>query len=181
VDALSNNILIEKGQLSPWNYKNIVTVGLRLNKFEWVQHFIDEYKSFINSDFRESAYKYNIARYHYYKKEYSEVLRLIQQIEFEDVFYNLDSRTMILKIYYEEDEIEALMSFLDSFRIFLLRNKQISSYHKKNYLNLVRFTKRLINIIPGDIVKIEKLRKELVGTSNITESAWLLQQIELIK
>ncbi|MEM7040913.1 MAG: hypothetical protein AAF570_28375, partial [Bacteroidota bacterium] len=99
--VLERELIFEKGRLTPWDFKNIVVVGLRLAEYVWVEGFIRKYKNYIAPEYRENAYTYNLAKLHFYRKEYGEVKKRLQRVEYEDVFYNLDSKVMLLKIYYE--------------------------------------------------------------------------------
>jgi hypothetical protein len=42
--ALGDDTLLEDGWLSHWNYKNIVSAGLKAGDFSWTADFIDQYK-----------------------------------------------------------------------------------------------------------------------------------------
>src|SRR6185295_14912229 len=43
--ALENDLMLEEDFLSPWDYKNIITVSLRLKEFKWTEKFIRDYKN----------------------------------------------------------------------------------------------------------------------------------------
>ena len=98
--ALDMDLLLEKGIMSPWNYKNITAVGLRLEEFGWVQDFLLKFKPHLAPAHRDNAYKYNLAKLHFAKKDYDKVLELLREVEYDDIFYSLDSRSMLLKTYY---------------------------------------------------------------------------------
>ena len=175
--VLSREIILERGLLSPWDFKNIVVTGLRREAYDWVEDFIETYKDKIPSEFQENAYTYNRARLHFYRREYSQTLRLLQQVEYEDVFYNLDSKVMLLKIYYELRELASLDSLIDSFRIFLRRNKLISEHHRTNYLNLVKYVRKMSRIRPGDFRKLKNIKENLSKVEQIADLDWLNEQI----
>jgi hypothetical protein len=176
-EALERKVLLENNSLSPWDYKNIVVAGLRLAEFNWVEGFIRSYRDRIPAEHRENAFTYNLAKLHFYKGHYSEVLKLLQKLEYEDVFYNLDAKTMLLKIYYELHEIEALDSLIESFRIFLHRNKLISASHRTNYLNLILFVKKLSRVRVGDHKRLAKIKADFEATRQIADADWLREKM----
>lgn len=178
--GLEEKILLEKGRLSPWDYKNIVVVGLRLDESVWVDTFIHRYRDLIPQEHRENAFTYNLAKLHFSRNEYGDVLKLLQKVEYEDVFYNLDSKVMQLKIYYEMEEFEALDSLIDSFRTFLRRNRLISDHHRTNYLNLIRFVKKLSRLRPRDKKRLETLQKEIAATDQLADTNWLNEKVAAI-
>jgi len=128
--SIENNLLIVNGNLSPWSYKNTISAALRLKEFDYVEHFIDNFSNKLPSNEKENAVRFNKARLHFSRKEYFKVLRLLQEVEYTDVFYNLDGKTLLLKTYYELDEIEVMFSLISSFRQLLNRKKLLSERHR---------------------------------------------------
>ncbi|MEX0968786.1 MAG: hypothetical protein WD077_16260 [Bacteroidia bacterium] len=175
--ALEQHLLLEEGFISPWDYKNIVVTGLRLGEFSWVQNFLNEYRDRLEEKFRENAFTYNLAKFHFYRQNHPEVVRLLSQVEYDDVFYSLDSRSMLLKTYYELNEVNALFSLLDSFSVYLRRNKLVSAHHKTNYANLIRYTRKMLNLKPGAKEDAEKLRKQIQDTRKVADADWLLEKL----
>lgn len=177
-ELLEQEIILEKGQLSPWDFKNIVTVALRMNAHNWAEEFILQYAPKIEVRFRENAKKYNLARLAYARGLYSGVLRQLNEVDYEDIFYALDSRVLLLKTYFELDETEPLYSLMDSFRVYLHRNHSISDSHRATYLNLIRFTKKLTKIRPSEKAKLRKLHTEILQATHIADARWLTEKIE---
>ncbi len=174
---LDNELLIEDGYLMHSQYKNIVVAALRHGEHAWTLDFIERYKSKIEEKHRSNAYTYNLAKYYFYIKDYERVIRLLNKVEYEDIFYNLDSKTLLLKTYFECREVKSLFSLLDSFKTYLNRNKLISATHKEVYTNLLYFTKKLMDINPGQKQKIEKYKAELKSTDAIADVNWLEEKL----
>jgi len=84
---------------------------------------------------------------------------------------------MLLKIYFELDETDALYSFFDSFKNYIYRHKEVG-YGKDNYLNLIKYAKKLLNTNPRDKKAIAKLTEEITQTQAIAEKAWLLERVK---
>ncbi|MEM0996933.1 MAG: hypothetical protein AAGN35_07635 [Bacteroidota bacterium] len=175
--GLAGQVMLEQGRLSPWDYKNIVVVALRLGEFSWAEQFIRQYKEHIAAEHRANAFTYNLAKLFFYRKEYGEVLKLLQKVEYEDVFYNLDSKVMLLKIYYELAETEALDSLLESFRTYLRRNRLISDPHRTNYLNLIRFVRRLSRLRPNDQARLQQIRADVAQCQQLADANWLWEKL----
>jgi len=176
-DLLKKKIIFDNGELAPWHFKNIVLGGLRLGEYDWIKDFIFNYKDKLPINFRENAVTFNLAQLYFYQKNYSEVIRLLNQVEYEDLAYNLNSKLMLIAVYYETDEIEPLYSLFESFRVYLNRKKEIPQERKKRYLNLIKFTKKLTKLMPGDKKAIEKLNTEIAETQGIINLKWLKEKI----
>lgn len=176
--ALQKDYLYINGELTPWTFKNIVVLALRLKEYQWVEKFIKEYCVYLNPEHRENAVTFNLAKYYYHIKDYEKVLELLREVEFDDISYALGSKATLLATYYDLDEIDALFSFLSSFRVFLNRKKnQLPDFRRKNYLNLIKFTQKLISINPGNREAVAKLRKEIEASKNVADINWLREKI----
>lgn len=177
-DMLEKEIIIERGQLNPWHFRNLVTVALRLKKYDWTEEFINTYSEKLPEELRKNAVTYNLAQLYFYEKKYELVMEKLRDVEFDDISYNLNSKTMLIATYYELDEIEPLQSLNESFRTYLNRHKDIPSQRKAYYLNLIRFTKKIVKTIPGNKKAIEKIKVEVDKNKNkIASEAWLREKI----
>ncbi|MCF8244860.1 MAG: hypothetical protein K9J37_09045 [Saprospiraceae bacterium] len=172
-EGLDNQVFIENGELSRFTYNNIANAGLGLKAFDWVEDFLTKYKDLLEPRHRETAYLFNLASLHFRKPDYERALELLTQAEFDDVLHNLDARRMLLRIYFDLDEVSALDSLLDSFTIFLRRRRDVG-YLRQHYLNLIRFTKKLLQTPAQNQAAREKLRSEITDCKALAEREWLL-------
>lgn len=175
-EILQKNIL-PNDELNPWNFKNAIQIALRLGEYEWVEKFISNYSMKLPTEFRENAVSYNLAQVYFYKKEYNKVISTLQFIEYEDVTYNLGSKSMLIAIYYEKDEFEALNSLLESFKTYLNRHKDLAEQRKTLYMNLIKFVRKLTKIMPGDKKAVDNLREEIKEAKGIASEKWLLEKL----
>lgn len=152
-----------------------------MNEFQWIENFINENKQKLSEAERENAYTYYLAKFYFYKRDYSKVLQLLQDVEYSDVFYSLDSKSMLLKTYYELNEMDSLDSMLDSFKIYLLRNKSLSEHHVKTCKNLLRITHKLSRLISSDKKKIALLETEIEQTKPLADVGWLREKVLELK
>jgi hypothetical protein len=177
---LSQELIFENNFIIPSAFKNIVTVGLRLEEFDWTENFIYGFKDKLHPKFRENAFTYNLAWLHFFKGEFKKTLRLLNNVEYMDVYYILDSKILLLKTYYELEEIDAFHSLADSFYVYLRRNELISSYQKNICLNFVKFVKRLMKAKLGDQKAASGLRSELNTATQVAGIAWLIKKCEAL-
>jgi len=158
--GIEKKVLIENNILSRWTFKNTIAIALRLKEFEWVESFIENYNQYLEEKYRESFLHFNYAKLYYAKGDYDRALEVIQKYEFSDILINLDAKTMLLKIYYETDEVKILESLLESMRAYIQR---------KN--------KKLLKVNPYSKAQKEKLKVEIEAAKPLTEKAWLLKQL----
>ncbi|MCB0706471.1 MAG: hypothetical protein KDC34_14240 [Saprospiraceae bacterium] len=172
-------LLLEDGIISRWTFRNAVAFGTILKEFDWTENFILEFRDHLEEKHRESIVHYSLARLHFEKKEYHKAMLLFTQVEYDDMLMNLTAKTMLLKMYYEQEEFNALDSLLESMRVYL-RRKKVMGYHRDNYTNIITYTKKLTTINPYDKKSIQKLESDIKESSPNTEQRWMLRQLENI-
>lgn len=165
------------GMLPLQHYKNMVTVGTRVKEFEWTQNFIENYKQYLQEDEAENAYTYNMAWLETEQGNYRQVKRLLAFVEFPNIFYQLGSRLMLIRTYYELEDFDDLSYLLNSFRMFLRRNKEITDDRRKSYLNLIRILTSLLRYRQGGKMSIQDLQKLLVTYPDVAAYKWLEEKI----
>lgn len=180
-DWLERDLLQVRGNIDPFHFKNIVTAGLRLNEFDWVENFIHVYSLKMDESHRFNALTFNLAQLYFYKKEYQKVIQKLNLVEYDDMTYNLNSKTLLMASYYELDEIEALGSLLDTFRVYLNRNKELPATRRKHYLTTISLVRRLSKITNGDTKQIEKLTNEVETTQGVVSKNWILEKLAALK
>lgn len=179
--ALNKEIFHNKNGLLPQqDYKNIITVGLHVQAFDWVENFIKKQTQDLPQDQRENALTYNLAKVYFSRGEYEKVISQLQEVEYDDIVYALGSKLLLLKTYYELDEYLALDSLIDSFRIYLRRNKTISTQVKRQYLNILRFIKKMSTVDPYDDEALKRLFGQAQECKVLADKSWILNKIKSI-
>lgn len=169
--------IIYRGRfLSQWDFKNIVVIGLRAGEHEWVLNFINEAKNDLQEGEQENAWTYNKAYYYFATGNFKRAIALLQQVEFTDLYYQLDTRAILLKCYYELRDEETLLYHLAAFRIFLTRNKLISEYQRTIYRNLVKFTNRIVRHGSDPEVRSQIL-EEINEVKQVADITWLRKKL----
>ncbi|HRF77229.1 MAG TPA: hypothetical protein PLB46_11695, partial [Chitinophagales bacterium] len=176
--ALEKELLMVDGDLSPWTFKNLVIAALRVGEFNWAEQFIKNYKNRLNEKFRSNAYNYNQGALLFFKGQYGDALRLINQVEYTDIFYALDTRTMQIKIYYQLDEWDPMQSAIEAFKVYLRRNKTLSENVKLLYNNFLKYTDKLSRLTKRDKPKLTELKQKIEETKQIADLGWLQQKVD---
>ncbi len=175
--GLEKEVFLDDNILSPFTYKNILKLGVRLKEFDWIDQFLDDYRPYLDPKDRKNHYTYCRAVFYFNKSDYTEVRALLQKVTFKDKLYELDVRRMLLIIYYEQNEITALESLLNSFQVYIRRQTGLG-YHKENYLNLIRFVRKFLKSNMGNKKTKQKLKSEIENTLALAERQWLLSLLK---
>ncbi len=174
-NGLEKGYLLENGVLSHFTYFNIAAAGLQTREYEWVEQFITQYRPNLERRYRDSTYSFNLARLKFARKEYNEVLTLLQHTNYHEPLMNMAAKTMAIKIYYSLDEYEVLTAHLDAF-VKYIRRKPGLGYHRELYLQLARYTQKLVALNWNDKRAVEALRRKIEAEPVLTEREWLLEQ-----
>ena len=113
----------------------------------------------------------------FYKKQYSAVLKKLQQVEFSDLYYQLDSKNLLVKTFFEKDDHDALFACIASFSTFIKKNKLVSDYQRSAYLNFLKFVEDLST---SDLSKKDNksnLETLITTTKPLADITWLLKKI----
>jgi hypothetical protein len=176
-NGLQNGAILDNKTLSPFTYKNVMMLALKHGEFTWAQQFLLDYKKYLPAAERENLFKYNLALFHFRQNDYPKAMQLLQEVSLKEVLYNLDARRVLMRIYYELGEFTALDSLLESFTIYLHRQKDLS-YHKNSYQYLIKFVKKLRQIDLQNPISKAQLTLEIEDTLELTERDWLLAQLK---
>lgn len=179
--TIRQDILLENGQLSEGVFKNAITAALQVGEFTWAENFIQEHSIYLPYAIRDNAQTFNLANLYWHQKRYNEVIGLLRNVEYNDIVYSLGSKSILVRTYYELGEYLALDSLIDSFRIFLRRNKIISKSLKREYNNFLNFVKKLTTLNTANQTAIVAFRRKITAVSSATPKKWLLEKIAEIE
>ena len=173
---IDQETILQNGYISPATYKNIVTLAIALKEMEWVVSFVEQLKQHLRPEHREEVYALNLARILFSQKNYAPILPLLQQVHYRDTLFELSAKTLLLQTYFELGEYQVLLSFLDSFSVFLQRKTSVSNL-RKHYQNLIKYVKKWVSIPDYDKAARQQLWEEIEQLSNVAERAWLLNKV----
>jgi hypothetical protein len=177
-EIIANKKLMYHDWLSQFEFKNIVSISLRLNEKKWCKNFIERYITFLKSNERRNALAYNTAYYLFSTENFKDAIRKLSNVEFTDVAYQIDARVILLKCYYELEDVDAFFYHASAFRLFLLRNRYLSDFQKTFNRNLIKFLSALLRA-NGSKTKLQKLKAAVEKEKKVADINWLLEKIEM--
>lgn len=174
--ALDKKYLLENNELSRFTFTNVVFIGLKLEDFIGVEKFIVVYGKYLNEGNKENTISFNKARMYFTQKNYKKTMPILLSIEYSDTLWNLAAKFMLVKIYFETKEYDALVGLLNTFKVYLFRQKKIG-YHKERYKNIIKFSERLYTSIDASKQKKSKLKTEIELAEDLPDKDWFLKMI----
>ncbi len=178
---LERGLFFHEGKLNPQDYKNIITVGLQVEAFSWVERFIQEQTAHLPAGDQENALNYNLAKLYFHQKAFEKVIQQLQSVAYSTHVYALGSKLFLLRAYYELQEFLALDALIESFRIYLRREKRLAPDIRQQYNIILRLVRKLSRIQSGNPESIKKLKEEIQSCPSVVIRDWLSEKIEAIK
>jgi len=143
---IDSRLIFSNGYISEWTFKNIVTTGIRIKKYDWTKDFIETYKSNLQEKDFDNAVAYNLASLYFAEEDYSASLQTLLGVEFTDANYFIGAKIIQLKSYYVLMETEAFFSLTDSFKKYISRNKKFSANKILSNQNFISLSRRLYKL-----------------------------------
>jgi hypothetical protein len=175
--GFEKGILIENGIIGKMSFGNAVSSALKNKDYDWAINFVEQFQNNVEEKHRKSMVHFNLSRIHFEKGDYNKAQRLLTQFEYDDILLNIIAKTMLLKIYYEQDELDAFESLLESMRTYLQRKEALDTNRKTSYKNMISIMKKLLNLNPYSKAQVEKMRELIINTNPLAERDWLLKQL----
>jgi len=188
-EMLAAGLLHIQGKISHTDYKNIASSGIRLQAFDWVENFIEQYKDEVGGGLADNVYTYCLANLYAASGKEREAMRLLQEVKFTDVYYVLSARTLLLQIFYDRGEWDSLEYQLKAYQLFLKRNRTISQRNRKLYLqyarylgHLLKFRDQSFHLTPKEqATRHQKLLRELQEEVGLAHKTWLMDRLQALQ
>lgn len=187
-ESLAEGLLTSGDNMFLGDFKNIVSLGIRLREHKWTENFMEAYHTLLPADVREDVLAYNRAALYYATGDYSSALRILTTANFDDIFYQLGMRSLTLKIYFERNDFEALDAALHAFEVYLRRNKKVSGYQVRVNRNLIKYVRQLARLKSRMAGRRDKaartelasLKARMRDQREIANLQWLMEQVDLL-
>jgi hypothetical protein len=184
--GVSTGLMYDKGKISEFDYKNVVTIGSANKEFEWTERFIEENRERLPENRRDNAYALNKARFLYSLQRLDGAAALLVTVTDSDIVYHLARVLLQVRIAYDQRDQDFALNTLETFRIYLRRSQKMSGKDKRSYNNYLRFAKQLVNLKHlRDFTdkatyakKMTALHQSITETELIVERSWLLGESE---
>lgn len=175
---LSSGAAYLNGKLPAAMFQSTVSIALLLREFEWALEFIEAHRERIfGQQPSEVYYRFGLATYHFYRRDFEAVLDILLHLNFEEMQYKFSSKSLEIKALYELNS-DLLDARLDAAKIYFYRETKIPADKKEMYGRFVDFTKRLQRLrSSSEAARLQKLQAELEANPQIAELTWLREKL----
>ena len=161
-------------------FKDILQLGLRLKKMNWVENFILNYGPKLHKSDKDNMMNLAYTYLYYEKGEYMKSWKYLNKIKIDYFIYKYDLKNYALKIYYDLGHYEETLTLIESYNKFINRNDLISDEDKKRTRNFISYLSKLILFKVGQLPQkhFSTYRKRLEMTKDTISHNWILQKYE---
>jgi hypothetical protein len=159
-------------------FRNLVTFGLTLKKYDWVKQFLKNHppERIGGTRYPAEIHSIQLADYHFALKQYEEALEHLRYRLFENPVFSILSDLLLIKIYFETQNelLETRIRALEQ----KVRRSKLSTGMKSHYLNFLQKLDKIIKYgWQTKSRKREQLIEEIKNTPEIVAREWLLEKL----
>lgn len=179
-EGLAQQILLESGKLTRTTFMNIVRTAIASQEWEWASNFVVINKQFLPADMRESVANVALGHLAYSQNQYDQAIKHLQFIDGVDALFHMNTKLLLLKIYYELGEFDLLDSHLNAMQSYLTRHNELG-YHKQVFRNVIKYALRLMKLTRPTAQQIENIIEEIKNADSLAEKKWFIEQFSALK
>lgn len=169
---------ISETEISPFRFKNVINLSLKLKEYTYAEYFNTTFGELLDVSIRDSTIIFNQAKIAFEMKQYDTTLMLLNKARFDDLTFNLSSRILITKTFYEQKEMQFLENYLESFRIYILRNKAMNTSNKKLHQDFIKLIRQLMRKEYAGKKQTEAFKQKINVVPNLPDKVWILEKVE---
>lgn len=151
--GINEELIYFGGYLPPKTYRNIISIGLHIGKYEEVHRLIHELIQYVPVPEREEAFRFNLGAYYYALGKVRQTFLMFME-KFHSITYEIAARTKILCLRYEKGERTELESPLRSLKLFVKSQKNLSESFRESSLKQIVLLEKLAKLQPNDRIEI---------------------------
>lgn len=175
------------GWMEPGYFMSYVIISIWMGHLEKAEKFINDYTPEINPKRRENSTAFVKGSLHYAQKKYDTAIQDLSKIRKTEFRIYIRARTLLVKIYFDRQEYENVLTVIDSFKHYLNSNPLIPEYLNKKYTNFMNVLRKLtmlslsLTIDDYSIVKLEKEINSFSVEELTSNKSWLLERLLSLK
>lgn len=176
------SVFFDQESVTAIHLRNMVKVAAMLKEFNWAWKQIRAYENHLSAEWRDNVIAYCKASLYMEDGEYKEAKRFLLNARLQGVQYETGRQVMLLRIYFEENDLEGFESVKTALKTYLHRNQKIPLSTRNSLKNLLRFSSRLFHLrdMKTRALSAANLLREITECKSLSERVWLVSRTEAI-
>jgi hypothetical protein len=160
-------------------FRNILMLSLRMSKLNWAEQFIDLYSGMLPDKSRSNLYNYSKALLCFERSQFKESFLKIQNIHPNSLSMKLDTKNLLLRIYFELGQYDQFSSLAASYREFLSSTSNMPVSKKQKHREFIKLVEYLFDLVHAkNHSRLEILTYNIENSSTILFRNWFLKKLE---
>jgi hypothetical protein len=162
-------------------YRNVLLNCITTKKLKEMEEFIKVYSEKLLPKHMDSIVNYSYALLYFEKKQFNKAMTCLNKIKFDQFVLKIDMKNLQLKLAYELEHFESVVSMIDSYKHFLKNNTLLSVTRKVMHNNFLNYVSKLVQYQFGSSkVNIPYIFNQLEKSKEVFDKGWLGEKIKLI-
>lgn len=167
------------------DFNSVVNIVLPLNESDWVMSFIQKYKDKIEPAFAKYAYNLALAKILFQKKEFDKVFPYLNEVEYKDPVYYMNSKFMLARLYFETKNADSLNYVINNLSQYSRQKKVLTDEQNIIVKTFVNYMRELLKLYEADKTIRNKnlivLKRKLENEKNyVSKKEWFYEKIQEI-
>ena len=175
--GLELNLYDLEGWFNTGTFVNIVQTACSVESADWVEAFITKWAATLSPDDAPSVTALCRGRVLFEKEQYGKCLEALQDVEFKNVLYHLQVRSLQLRCFYENGDWESLENNCVSLYRFIRQKKHTGDTLKTPTLNFIALMRALVKKGQTQKAFSALLRKK----KPVWAAVWFEKKLEALK
>lgn len=173
-------LLVVNGHFLVVPFCNIVQNALQVHQGNWAKQFIETHSPQLDETIRTSVLSFCRANICFYEGHFSDALLQLHQTDPKFRKSMASLKNLLIRIYYELGETEALLSQIDALKHYLFDTQNLPPLLKNANQAFANFILQLLRLqAKPNVVKALKLQVQ-IQQSEVIYKEWLLQKLLLL-
>jgi len=183
--GLKQGLIFFNGFLREFTTLNIIKSAIRLEKIRWAKDFLQQYKDVFWRRFADEILAYCEAFINFYEGKYDKALALFTEVEYNNIFFEIERRIKLIQIYYEIEDIDLFEKEIKKkLRPYISNNRnRIGDMYRQSYLDFATYARKISDTPRLYSDKISELETAIrkIPVRLLLEKKWLLDKLDELK
>ncbi|MBN8570516.1 MAG: hypothetical protein J0M18_12885 [Ignavibacteria bacterium] len=183
-----NSLITNNNEMLHYYFKIAVESSLFCKEYHWLDDFIKKYENKIKAGFRKDIVALSYAKLFLATNDLGKSKEFANRVSFRDYLYYIGSKKILLRIAYEKEDFNAIISIIDTIRKYFYSHDEIPEVYRTGTEEFMEYISKLSKIKEKFLLdenvdyEINKFRKELEKENReVSFSDWLLEKSNQIK
>ncbi len=178
-----NNLILDKSELIHYHFKIALEAALRNCEFDWLENFINKHGNKIKHDFKKDMINLSYAKLYLAKNELSKSKEFAGKVGFKDYLHYISSKQILLKIAYEEEDFNLIISIIDTIKKYFYSHDEIPEVYRAGTEEFIDYILKLSKIKENSLLgkevgfELDEFKLDLKKVlQEVSFSDWLLEK-----